>query len=162
MKVVIDTNIIFSGLLSPEGTISDLIINSQQVFEFFAPTFLLEELERHEPKLLKISGYTTEELAFLKRILFRKVEWVDLESIKQFNIEKAQELTKGIDEFDTPFVALALELNSILWTGDRKLMSGLQDKGIDWIWSTSEVAEARGKDWLPTTEQVTVQPTEQA
>jgi len=39
-------------------------------------------------------------------------------------------LTKNVDEFDTPFVALSLELASPLWTGDKKLIKGLKQKEL--------------------------------
>lgn len=48
MKVVIDTNIIFSGLLNPNGKISDLLLNSSDKFDFYSPTYVLDELENHK------------------------------------------------------------------------------------------------------------------
>jgi predicted nucleic acid-binding protein len=41
-KIIIDTNIIFSCLLNSQGTIGDLIFNSDDVFVFYS----------NEPKLL--------------------------------------------------------------------------------------------------------------
>lgn len=69
-----------------------------------------------------------------------------MESIREPTFEKAYELTKDIDEFDTPSVALALELNSPLWTGDKKLRNGLSKKGIDWILTTETIAEIRNSE----------------
>jgi predicted nucleic acid-binding protein len=69
--VVVDTNIIFGGLLNPTGTISDLLLNSSDTFEFYAPTSILEELENHHKKLLKISWYSENDLNFLKRIVLK-------------------------------------------------------------------------------------------
>ncbi len=143
MKIVVDTNIIFSGLLSPNGTISDLLLNSSGIFDFYAPTYLLDELENHKEKLLKITGYSEKELDFLQRNLFKKIDLIDLESIRELTWEKAIELTKNVDEFDAPFIALALELDSPLWTGDKKLIKGLNKKGVDWILPTEIVTEIR-------------------
>ena len=36
VKIIIDTNIIFSGLLNTDGTIGDLLLNSDGVFEFYS------------------------------------------------------------------------------------------------------------------------------
>jgi predicted nucleic acid-binding protein len=83
VKIVIDTNIIFSGLLSPNGTISDLLLNSSNTFDFYSPTYLLDELENHKKKLLKISGLSEKELGFLQRHLFKKIDLIDLESIRE-------------------------------------------------------------------------------
>jgi len=143
LKIVVDTNIIFSGLLSPNGTISDLLLNSSGILDFYSPTYLLDELENHKEKLLKLTGYSEKELDFLQWNLFKKIDLIDLESIRESTWEKAIELTKNVDEFDAPFIALALELESPLWTGDKKLIRGLNKKGVDWILATEILAEIR-------------------
>ena len=146
MKIIVDTNIIFSGLLSPNGTISDLLLNSSNTFDFYSPTYLLDELENHKKKLLKISGLSEKELDFLQRNLFKKVDLIDLESIREITWEKAIELTKNVDEFDAPFIALALEMDSPLWTGDKKLIKGLNKKGVDWILTTEIITKIRNEE----------------
>jgi predicted nucleic acid-binding protein len=128
--IVVDTNIVFSGLLNPEGTISDILLNSSDAFDFFAPIAIIGELEKHHKKLLRLSGYSEEDLNFLKRILLKKIELINLESITPVSWEKAIALTKDVDEFDAPFIALCLELDAPLWTGDKKLLVGLTEKGI--------------------------------
>ncbi|MBZ9787151.1 PIN domain-containing protein [Psychroflexus sp. CAK57W] len=143
MKIVVDTNIIFSGLLSPNGKISDLLLNSSDKFDFYTPTYLLDELENHKLKLLKISGFSENELEFMKRNIFKKIELIDLEYISDSTWIKAIELTKNVDEYDAPFVALALELESAIWTGDKKLAKELKNKGIDWVLTTDIIAEIR-------------------
>jgi predicted nucleic acid-binding protein len=146
MKVVVDTNIIFSGLLNPEGTISDLLLNSSGQLDFYSPNFILDELESHRKKLLKLSGFTERELDYLQLAIFKKVDLIDLESIKKSTFEEAQRLTADVDQFDFPFVALALELASPLWTGDKKLKNGLFKKGIDWVLTTENIAKIRNTE----------------
>lgn len=146
MIVVVDTNIVFSGILNPEGTISDLLLNSSDNLDFFAPTAIILELEKHHKKLLRISGYSKNDINFLKRILLKKIEIIDLESIAPSTWEKAIELVKGVDEFDAPFIALSLELDSPLWTGDKNLTKGMAKKGIDWILNTTDIREIRGEE----------------
>lgn len=114
--IVVDTNIVFSGILSPNGTICDLLLNSENTFDFYAPIALLDELEFHHQKLLKLSGFSKDDLHFLKRTIFRKIDLINLESLRQRSWEKAIELTNNVDEFDAPFIALSLELESPLWT----------------------------------------------
>jgi predicted nucleic acid-binding protein len=46
--IVVDTNIVFSGIISSSGVISDLIINSNNSFDFYAPSFIHEELDKHQ------------------------------------------------------------------------------------------------------------------
>lgn len=145
MIIIVDTNIIFSGLLNPSGKIGDLLLNSTDSFEFFAPTFILDELKNHHNKLLKISKLSEVELEFLKRILLKKIELIDPENLLSESWEKSMELVKDIDEFDAPFIALSLELKSPLWTGDKKLINGLKQKEFDLILDTDIISKIRDK-----------------
>ena len=70
MKIVVDTNIVFSALINPKSTISDLILNSSESFTFYSPTTILSELKKHQKKLLKISGLSEDELEELKSYLW--------------------------------------------------------------------------------------------
>ena len=91
--------------------------------------YILDELEKHKFKIMKLSGFDESEINFLQRQIFRKVDLIDLEIIKEKTWEEAIFLTYDVDEFDTPFIALALELKSVLWTGDKKLINGLSKEG---------------------------------
>lgn len=78
-------------------------------------------------------------------MLLRKIELIDLESIRTSTWEKAIELVESVDEFDAPFVALSLEMEAPLWTGDKKLIKGLKAKGVDWILDTNKATKIRDK-----------------
>lgn len=125
--------------------ISDLLLNSSDTFDFYTPNYLLDELDNHKEKLLRITGFSEKELDFLQRNIFKQVGLIDLEAIKDSTWKKAMELTHNIDEFDTPFIALALELESPLWTGDKKLVKGLNQKGVDWILTTDIITKIRSE-----------------
>lgn len=143
MILVVDTNIVFSGILSPIGTISDLLLNSRGKFDFYAPSTIVDELNTHHQKLLTLSNLSKNELDFLIRTTLKKIELIDLESIPKKTWEKALDFTQNIDQFDAPFIALCLELNSPLWTGDKKLIKGLKEKGIDWVFDTEMIKQIR-------------------
>lgn len=143
MIIVVDTNIVFSGILSPNGTICDLLLNSSSIFDFYVPTAILDELNTHHRKLLRLSGFSEKDLDFLKRAIMKKIDLINLESIRQATWDKAYDLTKNVDEFDTPFIALSLELGSPFWTGDKKLIKGLEQKGIDWILNAETIKQIR-------------------
>ncbi|MDT0643302.1 PIN domain-containing protein [Zunongwangia sp. F363] len=145
MIIIVDTNIVFSGILNPEGDISDILLNSGDIFQFYSPGFLLEELEKHHQKLLQISGYSETDLNFLKISLLKKIEFINPEFIQQSNWVKAAALAKDVDAYDIPFIALGLQLNAPLWTGDKKLMQGLQRKGYNSILNTKLLEEIRDK-----------------
>lgn len=142
MKIVLDTNIVFSSILSPNGTINELLFNSSDKIQFYSPESLIEELDDHHQKLINISKYSEKEISFLKRNILNKISIINLDYIKSISWEQAYNLAHDIDEFDTPFVALAIELQSPLWTGDKKLIKGLKKKNVDWIYSTEELIKS--------------------
>lgn len=143
MKLVVDTNIVFSAILNPNGTISDLLLNSFSIFEFYSPTFIIDELENKNKKLLKVSGLKQSELNFLKRHILKKIDLIDINSFTTESWKEAFNLTKNIDEFDAPFVALCLNIKAKLWTGDKILLNGLRDKGVEWIVNTDYLKAIR-------------------
>ena len=59
MRLIVDANIVFSGILNSNGKIGDLLINSKKKFDFIAPDFYRTEIYKHYPKLNKISGQQT-------------------------------------------------------------------------------------------------------
>ena len=62
MKIVVDANIIFSGILNSNGKIGDLLINSGKFFSFIAPDFLRTEIYNHHEKLVRMSNLTLEQV----------------------------------------------------------------------------------------------------
>jgi predicted nucleic acid-binding protein len=46
-------------------------------------------------------------------------------------LKQAYNLCRGLDEKDTIYIALAIELNGLLWTGDKKLINGLDKKDFN-------------------------------
>ena len=50
-KIIVNTNIIFSCLLHSEGTIGELIFNSENVFNFYSNEYMRFEINKHWNKL---------------------------------------------------------------------------------------------------------------
>jgi predicted nucleic acid-binding protein len=63
--------------------------------------------------------------------ILRRLSFYDELAISTSSVQKAYALCADIDEKDTPFVALTIELNGLLWSGDRELSDGLRTKGFD-------------------------------
>jgi predicted nucleic acid-binding protein len=126
--IVIDSNIIFKALRSPNAQVRVLLLKED--YKFLAPNFLFLEIFRHKEKLL-LRSKSAEDMVYaylneiLQRIQFVPEEWVSLAS----KIE-AYRLCHDIDEKDTPFVALALDMEADLWTHDEQLRVGLMKKGF--------------------------------
>ena len=67
------------------------------------------------------------------------INFVSEELISEKSWVHAFELTKDVDEDDTPFIALSIELNAKLWTGDKGLSNGLANKGVNMVMTTSDL-----------------------
>ncbi|MEQ9376581.1 MAG: PIN domain-containing protein [Imperialibacter sp.] len=65
MKIIVDTNIVFSGILNSSGNIGRLLIHSKGILEFYSSEYLLVEIESHFPKLLKLTDLGSDELSEL-------------------------------------------------------------------------------------------------
>ena len=139
MNLIIDTNIVFSAILNPKSNIGDLLLNYQDKVKFYAPEFLLTEIEIYSSKIQKASKQSTTEILISKILILSSIVFITEELILQENWIKAFDLTKDIDEDDTPFVALAIQMNSKLWSGDKKLTNGLLSKKSDLIYTTQEL-----------------------
>ncbi len=139
MNIVVDTNIVFSTLLNPKSTVGEILMNLQDKFTFFGPELLIDELERYASKIAAYSKLTPHQLTQIEQMILTNLTLVSEELISERSWIAAYGLTRDVDEDDTPFVALALELNTKLWTGDKALAKGLYQKGADLIISTNEM-----------------------
>ena len=55
MKVVVDTNIVFSTLLNTNSRLANLLLQTHPLVHFYTRDYLRSELLRHRPKLLKLT-----------------------------------------------------------------------------------------------------------
>jgi predicted nucleic acid-binding protein len=145
VKIIVDTNIVCSAILKPQGHFEDILLNSGGIFHFLAPSLLLEELEKYRTQLLQLSGYPEDELEFVIRSITKTIDFIDLENLHADNIAKSIELTGNVDPKDAPIIALSLASQAVLWTGDKKLITGLRSKGFTQVCDTVEIQKVRSK-----------------
>jgi predicted nucleic acid-binding protein len=138
MKVVIDSNKIFSALISENGSISQLL--SSENFSFIAPNFTFLEIFKYKEKIIKYSNKTEPEVLRLLNLILLEISFFNENSISKKSIQTAFDLCKDIDPLDTPFVALSIDLDAPLWTGDKKLIKGLKAKGFDNFFEEDSIA----------------------
>lgn len=81
------------------------------------------------------------ELLELLFIVLREIEFVNVSQISDASLKKARELTQKIDEDDMEFVALAIETDAMLLTGDKKLCKGLKEKGFGNVINVNDLEE---------------------
>ena len=139
MKIVIDSNILFSALLKADAKLAELILNPSFTIQGFTCYFLYVELFKHKEKIVRLSSLEETDLLDVLYRLIRKITFVNETIIPDEIRKKAYELTADIDPKDAPFVALAIYADATLWTGDRKLLDGLQAKGFTQIISTADL-----------------------
>lgn len=143
MKIVVDTNIIFSTLLNSNSTIGDLLFNSDKNFEFYSCNYMRFEIKKHWERLKKISKLSEEQLQVSYTQVLTKIKFVNEEIIPVETWLASEEITKGIDIDDTDFVALTKFLKATLWTGDKVLYKSLKKIGFKKILNTTEILALR-------------------
>jgi len=114
-------------------------MNVQDEFTFFAPELLKDELKRYASKIASYTKLDPKTLTQIEALVLSSINFVPEESISEQSWIEAFELTKDIDEDDTPFIALAIELRAKLWTGDKVLLKGLVKKGANVVIMTSDI-----------------------
>jgi len=143
VKIIVDTNIIFSGLLNTDGTIGDLLFNSDNIFEFYSCSYMRHEIEKHWQKLKRISKLSENELEESRFNLFAKINFINEELIPEKTWLAAEKIVESIDLDDSDFVALTKHLKGFLWSGDKQLYVGLKQKGFKRIYNTNELIALR-------------------
>lgn len=129
--IIIDTNIIFSALLSVRSQFTEFIFKSE--YDLFVCELVLVELFKRKEKIIQRSQLTEDELIKVYHILLRRINLYKEDLISIENRSLAYEFCRDVDETDTPHVALTLQLQGLLWTGDKKLKAGLKQKGFEYF-----------------------------
>ncbi|MBK7373139.1 MAG: hypothetical protein KA109_16050 [Saprospiraceae bacterium] len=140
-KIVIDTNIGFSGMLNTNSNIGMILIEGRQFYEFFAPDFLKEELFKYKSKIKIIAKYNESKFDDIFLLLFGHVTFIDHRILQDEIYYYAEKLCKHIDEDDTNFVALNEYVQGRIWTGDLKLIKGLAYAGYTRCVKTADLLQ---------------------
>ncbi len=90
MKIVIDSNILFSALIK-NSTTRNLILESNRLFLF--PSYIFIEMEKHKDELFTKSKMNKNEFNKLLQLLLNKIVIVPAEVLKQYK-EKAFNMVK--------------------------------------------------------------------
>ena len=139
MKIIVDTNIVFSAILSSKGKIGEHLLNKPSEIQYLSPGFLLEELTLHAQKIIDLTGLTETEYQQVKAYVIQHIEFIDIKKITLTNWERSFDLLHNVDEKDIAFLALTMEAGGVLWTGDKKLIKALQYKKFDNIITTDMI-----------------------
>lgn len=95
MKVIVDTNILFSAMLSNGSPLRQTLNN--QDLNFLAPNFIFLELFRHKEKLLKLTKQPEAEIYLFLNYLLERIHFISPDLVSTQTYEAAYELCKAID-----------------------------------------------------------------
>ena len=129
MKVVVDSNIVFSALLKSPNQFSDTILLSGD--EFYTPKFMFVEIFKYKERIVQQSRLSEEEVLEMLYRLILNLHFFDEKLISTRNFLRAFQMVKETDRKDLVFVALALETNGKLWTSDQPLRKALIQNGFE-------------------------------
>ena len=127
--VIVDTNILFSALLRNGKYLRERITDSNYIF--YAPNFLFVEIFKHKERLLENTEAPEDEVLEYLNLILRNLNFVSEEEISTGNLIHANRLCTRVDEDDTLFDALSLEIEAELWSRDKELKSHLKKNGFD-------------------------------
>lgn len=134
MKLIPDNNIFFS-LMKP-SSINSYLFSMPNVI-FFAPAFLKSEFEKHKSECLSKSKLSEHEFEIRQTEVEKKIEFIPISEYKRF-LDEAKSISPDPD--DVEYLALALKLNSAVWSNDKLLKKQSKVK----VFSTSELIKKLG------------------
>lgn len=115
MKVVVDTNVIFSALIAA-GKTRDLILLED--LDLLIPEFFYNELRNNEKEIISKTSLTESEFSTLLNIFFEDVDVIPKAEFED-EISLAKDIMEDIDPDDVPFVALAMKKDVRIWSDDK-------------------------------------------
>jgi predicted nucleic acid-binding protein len=98
--------------------------------DLFTPDFALEEIEKYKEVIFEKTRLSPDELRYFTFHIFNEIAVIPSFVISDEAIVKANELAQDIDIKDVSYIALAIQLDRVLLTRDKKLMQGLKRKGF--------------------------------
>ncbi|MBI2137361.1 hypothetical protein HYU12_02470 [Candidatus Woesearchaeota archaeon] len=129
MKIIVDTNRIIAALIRDSA--SRKILFSDK-FNFLTVSVTKFEIEEHKQEILEKARIGEDEFDKIFSLLFSKIFVVGDAAIES-KMEEAKQIMDKIDSADTPFVALALAMETDgIWTNDNHFGQQVAVK----IWKT--------------------------
>jgi predicted nucleic acid-binding protein len=118
VRLVADTNIILSALLKDGSFIAEMMKTSG--IQIYFPEYGLAEISAYKSYILskRERSSAKQNFDYALKFLLESVIVVP-DELYSSRIKEAAELMKDIDEKDSAFLALALQLGSPVWSNDK-------------------------------------------
>ena len=137
MFLIVDASILFS-FFNPDSA-RRLIIESAHIlgFRLISPDFAFDELADDKDEIQKYSGISELEFIIFFSLLEKKIESFSQDVYRKF-LPKANKISPhGKQAKDDPYFALALALNSAIWSDETAFKQQSRIK----VFSTKELSE---------------------
>jgi predicted nucleic acid-binding protein len=105
-------------------------LTGQDFYEFYAPKYLRNEIWEHQEKIKKIGKFSDDEFLEVYELVLKNVTILNHSIAPKEKYFEAFDLCEDVDPADSAFVAFSLFLKCKIWTGDKKLLNGLSQKGF--------------------------------
>lgn len=90
MRIVVDSNIVFSAILNSNNKISQILLQPKTRINFYSTNQLLLEIIRHKSKIQKISKYSDDDLDRAISIITSKIKFINIQmSLKKFILKQS-------------------------------------------------------------------------
>lgn len=139
IKIIVDSNILFSALLNSNSRIGQILITGTDLFEFYAPEYTKWEILKYKEKIKSAGHLSDDEFLELYGLVLKNITILNHAIIPKKIYRKAEVLCQDIDIDDTIFVAVSKFIDGFLWTGDQKLIAGLGNKNFKKVITTKEM-----------------------
>ncbi len=118
IRFVVDTNTLMSALLK-DGSMTAKLLKSE-FFDLYYPEDGLREIEYYKKYMISRRKKTLQRKGFdyALKFIIESIRIIPFELYSQ-KMKDAYEAMKCVDEKDTPFLALALQLNCPVWSNDK-------------------------------------------
>ena len=134
MKLIVDTNRIIAALIR-DSTSRKILLSDK--FDFLTVGVSKSEIEEHKQDLLEKANLTEDEFNTVLALLFSRIFIVD-DIVIENKMGEAKEIMDNIDPGDTPFIALALAVESDgIWSDDEHFEQQNRIK----VWKTKKLLE---------------------
>ncbi len=136
MKIVIDSNRAIAAMIK-ESTTREILLD--KTFEFFAPEYIKEEIEKYEEEIMQKASLEKEEFAILLSLIFEHITIIPQGEYHYF----VEELKNKISDLkDVAYLAVCLSIKADgIWTHDLHF----QEQKRCRIYTNVDLLRLRGK-----------------
>lgn len=126
LRVVVDANKLAAALIRPTGYVAAAL--AREDLDFYAPDFLLEELEEHLDEYAAKARCPRAEMRGRVQALAAKLLFVPLDALLAARDDPRVRKAARVDPDDAPYLATVAAIEAdALWTSDKALRDAFPD-----------------------------------